>query len=283
MRLQREAQDDPEMEEFELMPPSEDARMRLLRLFTPSFTTALEALYPRLSNAADWAKDNQPPENLFLQPFSSMSLKNKTNVPKDSSKSNMTEVLPRVSKFILIAAFLASTNPAKSDMRMFGRGPDERKKKRRGGGTAVSKRGGAIKVSLLSALLHTFLTPSMQVPQRLLGPMPFPLDRMISILGVLLEEYDADDRPPAPEYSMPGEYTDMEIQRLSVYSSVRLTLHWLFSTLTRYIYLGDGTHINAAVASYYTSRSTGWPANVQVCNIIRSRVSCSKGLEGAFE
>jgi origin recognition complex subunit 5 len=44
---------------------------------------------------------------------------------------------------------------------------------------------------------------------------------MISILGILLEEYDADDRPPAPEYAFPGEYTDMEIQRVSVFSSVR--------------------------------------------------------------
>jgi len=39
-----------------------------------------------------------------------------------------------MSKFILVAAFLASTNPAKTDLRMFGRGLDERKKKRRKGG-----------------------------------------------------------------------------------------------------------------------------------------------------
>ena len=39
--------------------------------------------------------------------------------------------LPRMSKFIIIAAFLASTNPAKSDVRMFGRGLDEKKRRKR--------------------------------------------------------------------------------------------------------------------------------------------------------
>jgi origin recognition complex subunit 5 len=38
-----------------------------------------------------------------------------------------------MSQFILVAAFLASTNPAKSDLRTFGRGLDEKKRKRRGG------------------------------------------------------------------------------------------------------------------------------------------------------
>ncbi len=45
---------------------------------------------------------------------------------------------------------------------------------------------------------------------------------MIAILGVLLEENDADYRPPAPEYTIPGEYTEMEISRLAVFSQVRI-------------------------------------------------------------
>ena len=58
----------------------------------------------------------------------------------------LSQSLPRMAKFILVAAFLASTNPAKSDLRMFGRGPDERKKRRKKGG-AVRKLGksGAVK------------------------------------------------------------------------------------------------------------------------------------------
>ena len=48
---------------------------------------------------------------------------------------------------------------------------------------------------------------------------------MIALLGVLLEENDVDHRPPAPEYTVPGEYTEMEISRIAVFSQVRLKLH----------------------------------------------------------
>lgn len=50
--------------------------------------------------------------------------------------------------------------------------------------------------------------------------MAFPLDRLIAILGALLEENDVETRLPAPEFTIPGEYTDMEISRVAVYSAV---------------------------------------------------------------
>jgi hypothetical protein len=59
-----------------------------------------------------------------------------------------------------------------------------------------------------------------QIPQRHLGPIIFPVDRVLAILGIILEEYDTDSRPPAPEYKLPGEYSDMEIRRVSTYSGV---------------------------------------------------------------
>lgn len=43
---------------------------------------------------------------------------------------------------------------------------------------------------------------------------------MIAILGALLEENDVDSRLPAPEFTIPGEYTDMEISRVAVYNAV---------------------------------------------------------------
>ena len=62
------------------------------------------------------------------------------------------------------------------------------------------------------------------MPLQLAGPAAFPLDRMLAILGALLEEYDADMRPPAPQYQIPGEYTDAEIGRVAVYGAIsRLT------------------------------------------------------------
>ena len=54
----------------------------------------------------------------------------------------------------------------------------------------------------------------------MVGPAVFPLDRMIAILGALLEENDVDDRPPMDEFVLPGEYTEMEIGRVQIYASV---------------------------------------------------------------
>jgi origin recognition complex subunit 5 len=105
--------------------------MRLTRLFTPSFTTALEALYPRLANAADWAAANVPEENVLR---TRRLERTAVGIGRDNhAKVDNMVALPRMSKFIL-ASFLASTNPAKTDLRRFGRGLDEKKKKKKGGG-----------------------------------------------------------------------------------------------------------------------------------------------------
>ncbi|KAF8962111.1 origin recognition complex subunit 5 C-terminus-domain-containing protein [Flammula alnicola] len=185
---------------LEFAPPSDDIRMRLNRLFNPTLTTALEALLPRLTNAADWALANEPPAGLLSLP--------RTHTLQASSAPGRDEAgmraLPRMSKFILLASFLASTNPPKSDVRMFGRGLDEKKRRRRvTKATGKTKGGGPAKV-----------------PQRLLGPAPFALDRMVAILGALLEENDVDSRLLAREFTIPGEYTDMEIGRVGIFSSV---------------------------------------------------------------
>ncbi|EKM53224.1 uncharacterized protein PHACADRAFT_124702 [Phanerochaete carnosa HHB-10118-sp] len=202
-----------EVEDSLALPP-EDARIRLTRLFTPSITAALEALYPRHTNAAAWATANVPPADLLLVPPHQVPpLVSRPSEDYDTER--VMRQLPRMAKFILVASYLASTNPSSTDMRMFGRGPDERAKRRRKGG---SPRKTSAKASA--------------IPQRLLGPMPFPLDRMIAILGVLLEENDTDTRRPAPEYSVPGEHTEVEISRTATYAQVMelASMHLLHRT-----------------------------------------------------
>ncbi|KAI0089393.1 origin recognition complex subunit 5 C-terminus-domain-containing protein [Irpex rosettiformis] len=204
-RMEEEDGIEPHGEEevfVELRPPTEDVRIRLMRLFTPLITAALDTLYPRLSFANAWAKANVPPTNLLSIPPRQL-----PSIPihklEDQDSQATLKSLPRMAKFILVASFIASNNPAKTDMRMFGRGRDERKKRRGGSPRKMSAKSTAVKI-----------------PQRQLGPMAFPLDRMVAILGVLLEENDADYRPPAPEYTIPGEYTEMEISRITVFSQV---------------------------------------------------------------
>lgn len=127
--------------DFELVPPSEETRIRLVRHFTPSFTAALEALYPRHTHAAAWAE---------AHPF---------GTSEDSAPlSNVDSVgmLPRLTKYVLVAAYLASTNPARSDVRMFGRLDDgSRRRKRKGGGTRKPRGGGnAGKVKVCYCSIH---------------------------------------------------------------------------------------------------------------------------------
>ena len=141
--------------ELELEPPTEDVRMRLTRLFTPSLTAALEALYPRLTSAAAWARANVPPRDLLsIPPRQLPSLPSAQGQEEGMEKALVR--LPRMAKFVLLAAFIASTNPAKSDMRMFGRGPDERAKRRRKGGGA-RKAGAGGKSAAVKVSLYTFL------------------------------------------------------------------------------------------------------------------------------
>ncbi|KAF9449872.1 hypothetical protein P691DRAFT_774394 [Macrolepiota fuliginosa MF-IS2] len=198
--------------------PSEDTRLRLIRLFNPTVTSALESLHPRLTNAADWAAANEPETNILEQSFGQ--IHSPVTKPGGAGAGTTQQPdaglssLPRMTKFILVASYIASTNPPKSDLRMFGRGLDEKKRRRRVMKTQSKAKG-----------------PS-KVPQHLLGPNPFPIDRMIAILGALLEENDVDSRPPAPEFTIPGEYTDMEVSRVAISSAVMelASMHLLLRT-----------------------------------------------------
>ncbi|KAH0838828.1 origin recognition complex, subunit 5 [Lanmaoa asiatica] len=182
-QAEEEGSDPPELE-----PPGTDGRLRLFKFFLSTFTAALDALYPRLDNAADWAVNNDYDPGQTRD-----GLSNRVK-PMPSFK---VVHLPRMSKFILVAAFLASTNPSKSDLRMLSRGPEERKKRRRRSGSAKKSGGSA---------------DSCQ-------------DRLLAILGVLLEENDYETRPHDPRFELPGEYTDMEIGRIYIYTTItELTL-----------------------------------------------------------
>ncbi|KLO12301.1 hypothetical protein SCHPADRAFT_424202 [Schizopora paradoxa] len=153
----------------ELQGPSEESRIRLIKLFMPSLSNAVESLYPRLLSAKEWSNTNTPPNGMRLSRAAA-------KLPQASTTSSVITdelpELPKISNFILLASFLASHNPAKTDARMFGRNMDDKKRKRKKGGSP-RKQGGSAKVS-----------------QLLQGPMTFPYDRLIAILGALLLEYD---------------------------------------------------------------------------------------------
>jgi origin recognition complex subunit 5 len=59
-----------------------------------------------------------------------------------------------------------------------------------------------------------------QVSQRFAGPGAFPVDRLSAILASLLEEHDLELRTIGPEFTQPGEYTEMEIGRVHTSGAV---------------------------------------------------------------
>lgn len=193
----------------------EDVRLRLLRVFLPSFSAALEALLPRRTHSLAWSR---------------MSDLNEGPSVDDKNVEAITRSLPTLQKYTLLSAFLASSNPPRTDMRMFSRNREARSKKRRGGGTRKTSQRSTSAPAKVRSLFYVKLNASKptsfcQLPQRLVGPAAFPLDRMNAILATLLEEHDLDSRAIGPEFTQPGEYTETELMRVHTSGAVRFLAH----------------------------------------------------------
>ncbi|KAI9451779.1 putative origin recognition complex, subunit 5-like protein [Russula earlei] len=159
--------------------------------FLPSFTAALEVLLPRRMHAGAWSQMSDLDEGSGVDA---------------KSVEIVARSLPTLQKYILLSAFLASSNPPRTDMRMFGRSRDIQSKRRRGGSTRKTPQRSA--------------SAPAKVPQRLAGPSTFPLDRMNAILATLLEEHDLETRAVGPEFIQPGEYTEIELMRVHTSSAI---------------------------------------------------------------
>ncbi|KAG2209209.1 hypothetical protein INT47_005501 [Mucor saturninus] len=137
--------------------PNEKAK--LFKYAQPYFAEATEKLYLREISSAEWSQETKDLDDTlgsFL-----------------SSKVGRAEFeLPFYTRFLLIAAYLASYNPPRFDVRYFAKASEERSKKKGGGtrkGGRVDKLGGKMR-------------------QQLLGPKIFPVERMLAIFYSILDE-----------------------------------------------------------------------------------------------
>ncbi len=78
--------------------------------------------------------------------------------------------LPYYTKYLLSAAYLASYNPARQDLAFFTKA-SEKKRRKRGGGTAVS---------------HFRPSKHRKIQRRLLGPQAFVLERLLAIFHAIV-------------------------------------------------------------------------------------------------
>ncbi|WVQ80755.1 hypothetical protein IAT38_002860 [Cryptococcus sp. DSM 104549] len=109
--------------------------------------------------------------------------------------------VPLAARFLLVAAYCASYNPASTDVRLFGRGTGPDGKRLRGGGM---RRAGYGKARVG------------KVPQRLLGPKPFALDRLLAMFASLYAEHaprPADLLPTIGGDSSSEDESDVEMER----------------------------------------------------------------------
>lgn len=86
----------------------------------------------------------------------------------------IVQTLPFYTTHLLIAAYLASYNPARTDVTYFMKHTDKRKNKRRASGVA------ALSTTSKGGVKHR------RIPRHLLTPSPFSLDRLFAIFRALL-------------------------------------------------------------------------------------------------
>ncbi|ODN94258.1 hypothetical protein L198_05114 [Cryptococcus wingfieldii CBS 7118] len=165
-------------------PPKLEVSLRLLTDLTRSIklplAAAVETLIPRQIGTYEFT--------------SALSRRSATTSAQDALPKLPPLELSRTEKFLLVAGYCASYNPATSDVRLFGRGVGENGRKKRGGGM---RRAGYGKVR------------SGKVAQRLLGPKAFPLDRLLALFFSLYAEHAT--RPDfQTEYSESSEELEEE-------------------------------------------------------------------------
>ncbi|KAJ1984824.1 hypothetical protein H4R33_004254 [Dimargaris cristalligena] len=154
---------------------------KLFRLCQTYFAAAADKLYLREISSAEWLRhirvrrpgddsddNSSDPEDsgtsILGNPIESdaLHLRIKTKLDFD---------LPYYTKFLLIASFLASYNPARLDVRFFSKGKES---------TSYSKRGKqAIQKQMMS-------NTGGKHRQQLLGPKSFPIERMLAIFYSIL-------------------------------------------------------------------------------------------------
>jgi origin recognition complex subunit 5 len=174
-------------------PPPLDLSVRLLAELKHQLSLALaaatESVLPRTAGRSEFTR--------ALMPFGA------DGAPRHASQRVVPRPppleLPLAAKFLLVAAYCASYNPVKSDVRLFGRGTGPDGRRRRGGGTRRAGYG---------------RTRVGKVPQRLLGPRPFPLDRLLAMFASLYAEHavrphelDASDDEDADPFASPAAAT----------------------------------------------------------------------------
>ncbi|ESZ90390.1 hypothetical protein SBOR_9226 [Sclerotinia borealis F-4128] len=121
-----------------------------------------------------------------------------TSTTQTQAENKITTHLPYHTRLLLIASYLASHNPPRTDQYHFLQQTSTFKRKKRGGGTALT-----------ASTSRPGISKSRKIPRKLLGPQAFVLERMLAIYHVILEDADGRGR-----YSSTNGAGKMKLKRL---------------------------------------------------------------------
>ncbi|QRV83547.1 origin recognition complex, subunit 5-like [Ceratobasidium sp. AG-Ba] len=175
--------------------PTEATRLRLIRHFSPTILAAFHELHPRRTSARAWAKTHVPLPTFRASVWASYP----QNSAEKEEKAQLKLGLGSHTQMLILASYIASYNPSKSDLRIFGRDASGiPKRKNRGYAKGKGKAATA------------------KVPQKLIGPAAFNLERMLAILEALTLEYV--DFPGLDDAHQREDMANLETNRAHILS-----------------------------------------------------------------
>ncbi|KAE8447309.1 hypothetical protein EG329_010867 [Mollisiaceae sp. DMI_Dod_QoI] len=127
-----------------------------------------------VANRSLFQNDSVLVPSLVSNPSQSSSL-----TPQSQPQTNVHGIasqLPHISRLLLVASYLASYNPPRTDSTFFMKAALAKRRKK-GGGTALSRKPGTAK--------------SRKIARKLLGPQAFVLERMLAIFFAIGEDADS--------------------------------------------------------------------------------------------
>lgn len=143
--------------------PNTADTLRLLHTFKPTFLPALNALLPRLTTAQAWSEENIPPSSVRLSQPLSLSLPANTSShfasAAEQAEARLRGFTTRT-RILLLASYVASFNPARTDARLFERtteGIAKRAKRKKRAAGAVSPKKTPVKASGPAKVARLFL------------------------------------------------------------------------------------------------------------------------------
>lgn len=180
------------------------------------FRDALARLFPRIFPPLEWVQK-------MLRQQQGLAIREKSRTSEAS--------LALVPSFIVLASFLASFNPSRLDVRYFLRdeasllpsaiGPDGEEEKVRKRGGALKRKPTSRKRARIDGAIGADAAAKQDLKrQQLLGPRPFPQERLLAIFQALITEAGPEQTTTSARAQDMTRYWEHQAKAVSTYRAI---------------------------------------------------------------